>query len=559
MRARLPRDGRVGRRAAAIWLCAAAAACGGAPDVGPVAEFGMVARASGGMVVSGSEPATRAGVSILEQGGNAVDAAVASAFALAVAEPTQSGLGGRTQALVRLPDGRAFGIDATTSVPRSYDPDAAADAEDGYAVIAVPGTVAGLGHLLEEAGSLPLDRVLEPAIRLAETGFPLSEGEAARLASVRDRIVLHDAARSVFLAPDETPYEPGDTLRQPDLAGVLRAIAQDGPRVFYEGWVGSRIAEDLARNGSWVTAEDLATYAAAPSIVVRGRFGDLDLVGSYIPASGATTIEALQILDRVPLGSLDPDARALAVGRALLMAFDDRETAWNDERAPVDDAAWITSAERALERATELVGGAPDDSGGPGGGEDGSVRPEAAHTTHLSVVDARGMAVALTQSLGPTAGSRVVTPGLGFLYATTLGGYLGPLQPGDRPWSSQSPLIAEQGGRTAYVMGGAGARRIISALVQTLVRVEADGLPVEEALAEPRFHPSTSGWIFEQTEDAVEPRGASAARRAGYEVVVRPAGTYFARLNVIRIDPDGRMTGAADPRWIWGAASGPVR
>jgi gamma-glutamyltranspeptidase/glutathione hydrolase len=505
------------------------------------------------MVVSGSEPATRAGAEILGAGGNAVDAAVATAFALAVTEPTQSGLGGRTQALVRRPDGSAFGVDATTAVPASYDPGTAPQAEDGYAVIAIPGTVAGLARVLDEAGSLPLPQVMAPAIRLAEEGFSLSEGEARRLAGIRDRLVLHDAARTILLAPDGNAYAPGDTLRQPDLARVLRAIAEEGPSVFYRGWIAERMSSDLARNGGNLSAADLAGYVAEPAIVVRGGFGAVRLIGTYIPASGATSIEALQILDHLPLDSLDPEARALTIGRALLMAFEDRETAWNDDRTPEDDATWIVSAERALQRATELAGGP---SAGAPEVEGPDARAESPNTTHVSVVDRNGMAVAMTQSLGPTGGARVATPGLGFLYATTLGGYLGPLEPGDRPWSSQSPLIGERDGHVAYVLGGAGARRIISALVQMLVRIEVDQAPAEEAIAAARFHPS-SGWTFEQLSDALDPAGAGAAERAGYVVRTRPTGTYFARLNIITIDEDGRMTGVADPRWSWGAAAGP--
>ena len=186
--------------------------------------------------------------------------------------------------------------------------------------------------------------------------------------------------------------------------------------------------------------------------------------------------------------------------------------------------------------------------------------PESPNTTHVSVVDADGMAVAMTQSLGPTGGSRVATQGLGFLYAATLGGYLGVVEPGDRPWSSQSPLIALRDGRPAYVMGGAGARRIISALVGTIVRLEVEGMSSEAAIAAPRLHPAASAWRFERSEDSeVDPPGAALARAAGHDVRVLPTDDYFARLNIITIDAStGTMTGIADPRWAWGAASGPA-
>ena len=529
-------------------------ACATSEDSAPERRaLGRVATSDDGMVVSGSEPATRVGAHVLDAGGNAVDAAVATAFALAVVEPTQSGLGGRTQALVWRPDGTALGIDATNEVPASYDPEVAEEVEDGYGVIAIPGTVAGLARLHDTAGSLPLAELIAPAIELAERGFPLSEGEARRLSAIRERLLRSPAARATFLAPGGTTYAPGDTLRQPVLAEVLRAIALEGPRVFYEGWIAEHMVADFVEHGGYVTAADLSSYQAQESIVVEGRFGALQLVGTYIPASGATTIGALQTLDRIGLADLEPDRRAFAVGQALTAAYADRETAWNDARPPAEDAAWITSAELASERAREIASSSLE---APSTDD----RLESPNTTHVSVVDADGMAVAMTQSLGPTGGSRVATEGLGFLHATSLGGYLGHVEAGDRPWSSQSPLIALRAGRPAYVMGGAGARRIISALVRTVVRMEVEGMSAAEAIDAPRLHPAASAWRLESTTGSDgDPPGAALARQAGHETRVLPIDYYFARLNVIAVDPDsGMLTGVADPRWAWGAASGPV-
>jgi len=171
------------------------------------------------------------------------------------------------------------------------------------------------------------------------------------------------------------------------------------------------------------------------------------------------------------------------------------------------------------------------------------------------------MAVSMTQSLGPTGGSRIATEGLGFLHAASIGGYLGYVEPGDRPWSSQSPLIALRSGRPAYVMGGAGARRIVSALVRTLVRIETEGMTTQAAIEAPRLHPAASSWRFERAMSSdADPRGAALTRDAGYEVRVLPAHDYyFARLNVITVDrATGTITGVADPRWAWGTASGPI-
>jgi gamma-glutamyltranspeptidase/glutathione hydrolase len=229
------------------------------------------------MVVSGSEHATRAGAEILGSGGNAVDAAVATAFALAVTEPTQSGLGGRTQALVWNPDGTVFGVDATTTVPRSYDPDTAETVDDGYGVIGIPGTVAGLARVLEEGGSMSLPEVLAPAIRLAEGGFPLSEGEAGRLAAIRERLLLSAGARSVFLKPDSSAYASGEVLRQPFLADVLRTLSEEGPEAFYRGSIARRIAADMGAAGAYLTAADLCVRHVGSGRHVHSRVrGDYD-------------------------------------------------------------------------------------------------------------------------------------------------------------------------------------------------------------------------------------------------------------------------------------------
>ncbi len=560
-------------------LAALAGACtprADAPDTDEaIPSLDRVATSTRGMVVSSSEPATAAGAEILARGGNAVDAAVAAAFGLAVAEPTQSGLGGRTQALVWRPDGQGFGVDATTEVPAGYDPDTAEPGEYGYGVIAIPGTVAGLARLHGEAGRLSWAEVIEPAIRLAESGFPLSPGEAGRINGIRDRLAESEGARAAFLKPDGTDWADGELFVQPRVARVLRALADDGPSVFYEGWVADSMAADFARNGGVVAASDLAAYEAEPALVVHGAFGELELVGTYLPASGATTIQALQVLDRVELAGPDSGDRYVQMGEALLAAFEDRETARSDPRPPAVDAAWITSDSLADRRAAEMraASGVAAASGSPAPATaDGESRRteiveresrstamadrESPNTSHISVVDAEGMAVAMTQSLGPTGGSQVASPGLGFLYAATMG-YLDRSEPGDRPWSSQSPLVGVRDGRLALVMGGAGARRIISAMVGTLVRMERDGVGVEEAMAAPRFHP-TDSWYFEQMDGSREPPGAAAARAAGHGVELRPSDTYFARVNVIAVDPtSGRLTGVADPRWAWGGAAGP--
>jgi gamma-glutamyltranspeptidase/glutathione hydrolase len=538
-------------------------------------------RSSRGMVVSGSVPATQAGAEILAMGGNAVDAAVATAFALAVAEPTQSGLGGRTQALVRTPDGAFSGVDATTEVPGSYPTGAAPSGEFGWAAVGIPGTVRGLGSLHAAHGQLPWEVVVAPAIRLADEGFALSEGEAERIASAAAEFAADPGARAHFRRPDGTSYDPGSRLVQPALGRTLRQIARGGADAFYDGEIARALAREMAANKGFVTEEDLAAYEARQSIVVRGRYRGLDLAGTYLPASGGTTIEALQILEHFDLSSMDSAARIAVVSQALLLAFQDRE----DAAGPAsDDARRLTSSEWARQRSTAITLPTAQPAGLIGDPHTYPDRPrqwtgssriqagqailekqsaghppyaESAHTTHLSVVDAEGMAVSMTQSLGPTGGARVASLELGFLLASTMG-YLADARPGDRPWSSQSPLIIERDSRLAYVLGGAGARRIISALVETVVGLVDDGLPLGEALSAPRFHPSEGVVYLESTPNGVTIEGRQALQAVGLEGKSREPGTYFARLNLIARDGEtGELTGAADPRWPWSGASGP--
>jgi gamma-glutamyltranspeptidase/glutathione hydrolase len=308
----------------ALVLLACAAACGHDSALPPAFGPGQVATSDAGMVVSGSPFATDAGVEILELGGNAVDAAVATAFALGVTEPTMSGLGGRTQMLIRATDGTFVGIDGTTQVPRAGEV-AEIDVDDGYRTIAVPGTVAALLEAHGQFGTLPRQTVLAPAIRLAAQGFLLPAREAARIADVADRLAEFPVTARSFLGPDGVPFAPGDRLVQPDLAGVLQAIADSGAAVFYAGWIAESIATDMARHGGLVSIDDLRRYRTQRSVVVRDDYRGFEVVGTYLPASGGTVIEALNIVERFDLTARAGTAEWVAlIAQALELSIADR-------------------------------------------------------------------------------------------------------------------------------------------------------------------------------------------------------------------------------------------
>jgi gamma-glutamyltranspeptidase / glutathione hydrolase len=533
------------------------------PSPAAVPHYAATATSRAGMVVTGSPYATEAGVRMLAAGGNAVDAAVAAAFALAVAEPTQSGLGGRTQVLVRMADGTVHGIDGTTQVPAGYDPATAPEGEHGHGAVGIPGTVAALTRALAEHGTLPLATVMAPATAWARDGVALTAGEAERIAGVAPELDPGSEVARVFLGPGGTPLEAGETLVQPDLATTLEQLARGGADAFYRGDIARRIAEDMAAHGGFVTAQDLADYQAVDSDVGRAVFAGLDVVGTYLPASGVTVLEALRIADRVGLDPGEERWWAAGLVETLLAAFADRELA--EAMPPGDAVGWLTSDSLADRRAADVarrlrtLGRTAD---GRTDGAVGDLPPvpavafddghEAPFTTHVSVADTFGNVVALTQSLGPTMGARVVTPGLGFLYASTLGGYLTGGGPGYRPWSSQAPLVVLEDGRPRLVLGGAGARRILSGMVSTLLRHLKEGEPLEVALAAPRLHPTGDRVEIQEGWSA-----AAALTALGYKVSPKE-WSYFARLNAVAIRPDGTFLGVGEPRWPESAAGGPA-
>jgi len=528
----------------------------------------QVARSGDGMVVAAHPLAAQAGAAMLQQGGNAADAAVAAAFALAVVEPTMSGLGGRVQVLGRTAGGETFAIDGTTQAPFDYRAETAPQGRHGYVVIGIPGQVAGVLRLLDERGRLSRAEVMAPAIELATGGFALLPGEASRLNFVRDELAESVGATRYFIRSDGAPWQAGDTLVQADLARTLSTIAAEGAPGFYAGSVADQIVTDLEVNDGFVTLDDLRRYRAEDGVIVTGSYRGYDLVGSDRPAGGATAIEALHIMENFDASNLSEPDWALLLGQALLLAFEDRYSPFPPQE---EQAALITSKEWAAQRAREIRVPAPLAAAGAQGerrvaGSDPSTPMVAAHwlaqehTTHLSTADRDGMVVALTQSIGPAGGARVATPGLGFLYAATIGGYLGPMEPGQRAASAITPFLMLSEGEVAYVLGAAGGVRILSAVVEVASRIVDARLPLPRAVAAPRFFPGFAvrsdpvPWDFEISSVA---RWDSAGVEAlGLSMRWVERETSFGRIHGIAYHRlAGEWEGVADPRWEGAAAS----
>ncbi len=517
----------------------------------------QAASSRSGMVATGQPLATEAGVRMLEMGGNAADAAVAAAFAIAIVEPSMNSIGGRNQILVRLSDGTILGIDGTTQAPWDYDSDTAPEASYGYPVIGVPGAVAGLMRLHGEHGSLPLEAVMAPAIDYAENGFRLLPGEARRQSSAAEQVAQLRASAAIYLRPDGTPRGGGDQLIQRDYANTLRAIAAGGHAAFYRGEIAETMAADLAANGSVVKLQAFHDYEALDARIVRGSYRGYELVGLGLPAAGAVSIQALQVMERFDPDSVDDEEWSAIAGQALGMAsLELRRLATDSASARATSKEW---AARVAERIRTPTHSPPDD--GPLLPPLDARGDDQGHTTHITIADSEGMVVALTQTLGPAMGSKVVTPGLGFLYASTLGGYLGRMEPGQRASSFISPVMVLQDGEIVLALGAAGGARIVSGVVQVISRVIDGGLTLAEALEAPRVHMNRDGRLDAETSPVIGWTSAQLddIRALGIEVTETARLGAFSRVHAVHYDREsGTWYGVADPDWE-GSARGPVR
>ena len=515
-----------------------------------------VVRSRNGVVTTAHPLATTAGVKMLAAGGNAMDAAVAAAFTLSVVEPSMSGIGGRAQILIYTPTGGVHGIDATTQAPAFYEFDDTAGVEYGYQTIAVPGVVKGLTDGLSEFGSLPLAQVMKPAISYANNGFTLLPGEAFRQESVNKILKEFAGTWQYYLNKDSAAKKAGDWIIQSDLAKVLKAISEKGPDVFYRGWIAQAMVQDVHENGGFLTLESLENYRAEKSHIVSGSYRGYGIKALWLPAYGAITIEALQILEQLPVNFNEDREWALAVYHAVKAAYLDKK-----EQKTLDDAVRFTSTSWAKKRAREtpLMNG-PESNGSNTGSKDSIPEIEKdlnGHTSHLTVVDKNGMIVSLTQTIGPTMGSKVATPGLGFLYAQTMGGYLGEVEPNLRVPSHISPVIVFKDDKPLLALGAAGGSRIPSSIVNVISKIIDYEMPLSKALYAPRVHPLDEGINLEVVDGTRwNEDDSSFFSQLGYTVEMRRLPGQFGRIHAVMLDTlTGEWIGCADPDWEGTAVS----
>ncbi len=543
-----------------------------------------------GMVASPQADATRAGVEVLRAGGNAIDAAIAVSFALAVTDPHHSGIGGGGFLLVRLADGRAFAIDARETAPAggSRDMYVAPGAPErasqlGPLAVATPGLVAGLALAHQRYASRPWAELRAPAIRRADEGFRVGPSHAASVGFWQKAglAARFPETAAIQLPEGGGPIRPGFRLVQRDLAATLRTLASGGAPAFYEGPLAQAIAGEVQRRGGILTALDLALYRPKLREPVRGSYRGLDVLSFPPPSSGGVAlVEMLNVLEGFELAPRGAGSSAAShlIAEAMKLAFADRN-AWLGDPDFVDvPVAGLTSkayAETLRERinpprwrrapwtwGVSEVALRVDGAGEP---------PRGGGTTHFSVADAAGNAVAATQTINLILGSGLTVPGTGIVLNDEMDDFsvapgrpnafglidttgANAIAPGKRPLSSMAPTILLRGGRPFMLTGSPGGPRIITTTLLTILNVVDFGMDASEAVAAPRIHHQWRPDVLE-----VEPGTVADVivdlRRRGHDVKV--ADREWASAQVVVIDPaTGVFTGASDPRSD-GLAEGP--
>ncbi len=543
-------------------------------------------RARHGMVVSVHHLASDAGVQIMQQGGNAVDAAVATGFALAVVHPIAGNLGGGGFLLLRTHDGKATFIDFREKAPMAATEAMYQDARGniipndsvlGYRSIATPGSVAGLVYSEKKYGKLGLKRVMAPAIELARDGFALTPEEAHELTD--HDLALFPESRALFQRGG-TYYRAGETFQQPELARTLERIAAD-PDDFYHGKMAHELIDDLKKGGALITLDDLAQYDVVERKPIIGTFHNYTIVSAPPPSSGGVVlVSALNILEGYDLTSFgDRSADWIHYAtEAYRRAYMDRSDYLGDpdyNHIPVDEliakryaAAWHKSI--LPDKASPSGGLVRPDGFLPSAPATAGTRRESPDTTHYSVVDAEGNAVSVTTTLNNSFGSHVTSKSLGFLlndemddFASKMGvpnmfgliqGPANAIAPGKRPLSSMTPTIVLEDGKLRYVLGSPGGARIITTVGNVFLSAAEGGLNIQEAVDAPRFHhQDLPDKLY--LEPGFNPDVQAKLKAMGYTLAI--GDRHWSNGECIAVDPKtGELTGGQDHRSHYGKAAG---
>lgn len=539
-------------------------------------------RAKHGIVVSSHYLASQVGAEMMKKGGNAIDAAIATGFALAVTHPSAGNIGGGGFMVVHLNDGRVTAFDFREKAPAAAHERMYLDANgnyirdlnhEGYLAVGVPGTVAGFSLAHEKLGSKPMAELIAPAIQLAEKGFPLSWDLAEDFRDLASEFKRYPASVKAFLKRDTAFYEPGEIWRQPDLAKTLRRIQKNGREGFYKGETARLLAADMRQNGGLITEDDLANYQAKERQPIHGTYRGYDVYSMCPPSSGGTAVvEMLNILEGFNLREYGHSSaqHIHLLAESMRRAFADRARYLGDPDfnpdLPITKLTSKSYAEQ-LRRGISLNRVSPSDPATL------SEAYESTETTHYSVVDPAGNAVVVTYTLENSYGSRIVAAGTGFLLNNEMGdfnpwpghtdstGMIGTppnlVKPGKRMLSSMTPTIVAKNGKPYLLVGSPGGRTIINTVLQVVVNVIDFDMDIADAIAAPRIHHQ---WLpnvlriekygtTKDTQRLLEMMG----HRVQFGFSSRGQGSAMG----IVINPKtGLRLGAADPRAPDGAAVG---
>ena len=538
------------------------------PRVNPAA-VGRNVRTDRGVVVSANEIASRVGADVLRAGGNAVDAAIATGFALAVVHPTAGNIGGGGFMVIRFPDGRATTFDFREKAPQAAHPRMFVDATGAYSrrvqanshvAVGVPGTVAGFALAHRRYGRAAWGRLVAPAVTLAADGVVMSVPLARSLEGVLEEMQRYPASVAAF-SKQGVPYEAGEIWRQPDLARALDRIRADGHDGFYRGDTARLLAAEMRQGGGLITEDDLARYEAVEREPIRGTFRGYDVISMPPPSSGGTAlVEMLNILEGFDLAAMGQRSAAYFhhLAEVQRLAYRDRARHLADADFWDVPVARLTSKAYAAELRT-LISPVRAGVSTP---EEISTVAESLETTHYSVVDAEGTAVAVTYTLEAGYGSKITVTGGGFLLnnemgdfngfpgVTTDSGQIGTepnlARPGQRMLSSMTPTILARDGRLVAVIGSPGGRTIINTVLHMVLNLTAFGMDLETALAAPRSHHQ---WLPDRLsiEDRLQDAEVIAALK-GMGHAATMGGTQ-GQVHAIAIDPPtGLRVAAPDPR-----------
>jgi gamma-glutamyltranspeptidase/glutathione hydrolase len=534
-------------------------------------------RAPSGMVVSAKALASEAGVEILKAGGNAIDAAIATGFALAVTHPTAGNIGGGGFFVIRFPDGNVTALDFREKAPLAAFPEMFLDENGEYSSqihhmshlsVGVPGTVAGFAMAHGKYGRLEWSRLVEPAVALARDGFTLMPGLARSLEGALRRFEQYPASVAAY-SKNGQPYETGEILRQPDLARTLERIMREGRDGFYKGETARLLVEEMVRGGGLITEEDLARYEPRERTPIRGTYRGYEIVSMPPPSSGGTILlEMLNILEAYDLASMGHNSAAYIhhLAESMRRAYRDRARFLADPDFATVPVERLTSKEYAAQLRETI----DEDAATPSDPEDINLPYESPETTHYSVVDANGMAVSVTYTLEFGYGSGIVVPGAGFLLNNEMGDFnAGPgltsdrgligteanlARPEQRMLSSMTPSILTKDGALVAVVGSPGGRTIINSVLQVTLNIIDFEMGIRDAVASPRIHHQ---WLPDQIR--IETRGTTVdterlLAQMGHNIQMRGRQGVT---HCIMIDPEtGERIGAADPRDEDGRAVG---